>query len=196
MLVRSIRNDMNKYKYPRGSEWRKWDLHAHTPLDPEWISAPSLRTDAERRLFAEQYVEAAVGAELAVVAITDHNFCSNGDELLIPYLQKTADPFDLTILPGFEVTVSDCGGTHVLVIFSEDSSLVTIDEVVSQLFHPGAPRFRGRDVLPSTRKIEELNEILRQSKLGYLIVFAHADRENGVLGHRGSDLRAQLWKEP
>jgi len=187
---------MNKYKYPRGSEWRKWDLHAHTALDSEWISPPLLRTDAERRLFAEQYVEAAVGAELAVVAITDHNFCDNPEELLIPYLQEVAVPYNLTILPGFEVTVSDCGGTHVLVIFSEDSSLVTINEVMSQLFPPGSPRFRGRDILPSARRIEELNEILGRSKLGYLIVFAHADRENGVLNHRGSDLRAQLWKQP
>jgi len=28
LLISTIRNDMNKYKYPRGSEWRKWDLHA------------------------------------------------------------------------------------------------------------------------------------------------------------------------
>jgi len=112
---------MNKHRFPRGSVWRKWDLHAHTPLDPEWISAPSLRTDTERTLFGKKYVEAAIGAELSVVAITDHNFCSTRDELLIPYIQEAARPFDLTILPGFEVTVADCGGTHVLVIFSEVS---------------------------------------------------------------------------
>lgn len=23
---------MNIYDYPRGSEWRKWDLHVHTPI--------------------------------------------------------------------------------------------------------------------------------------------------------------------
>jgi len=187
---------MDKYNYPRGSEWQKWDLHAHTPLDHDWISTPLLRTDAERRQFAEQYVEAAIGAELAVVAITDHNFCENTEELLIPYLREAAIPLNLTILPGFEVTVSDCGGTHVLVIFSEDSSLSTINEVVSQLFPPGSPRFRGRDVLPSTRGIEKLHDILRESKLGYLIVFAHADRENGVLHHHGGVLRAQLWNQP
>ena len=22
---------MNLHKYPRGSEWRKWDLHVHSP---------------------------------------------------------------------------------------------------------------------------------------------------------------------
>lgn len=187
---------MNDFLFPRGSEWRKWDLHAHTPLDPEWIARPSLRTEGERRLFAAQYVEAAINAELAVIAITDHNFCSHRDELIIPYLQEYAFPHGLTILPGFEVTVSDCGGTHVLVIFSEDSPLITIDEIVSQLFPPGTARFQGNNILPSEYGIEQLNRILYQSGLNYLIIFAHADRANGVLNHRGGDLRARLWQQP
>lgn len=184
------------YIHHRGSEWRKWDLHAHTPLDTEWINRPPLRTESDRKLFAEQYVETATTAGLAVVAITDHNFCTHRDELLIPYIQQAATPVGLTVLPGFEITVSDCGGTHVLVIFSEVSSLDTIDDVVSQLFPPGSSRFHGNEVSPSTRNIEELNEILRQSGLIYLIAFAHADRENGALNHRGGALRSRLWKQP
>jgi len=187
---------MNDFLFPRGSEWRKWDLHAHTPLDSDWIARPPMQTDAERRLFAEQYVETAIRAELAVVAITDHNFCNHLDDLIIPYLQKAAAPAGLTILPGFEVTVSDCGGTHVLVIFSEDSSLITIDNIVSQLFPPGTARFQGNNVLPSGLGIEQLNKIVSQSGLNYLIAFAHADRENGVLTQRGGALRARLWQQP
>jgi Predicted metal-dependent phosphoesterases (PHP family) len=187
---------MTEYIHPRGSEWRKWDIHAHTPIDSEWISRPPLRNESERKLFAEQYVETATAAGLAVVAITDHNFCSNREELLIPYLQQAAIPHNLTVLPGFEVTVSDCGGTHVLVIFSEVSSLVTINDVMCQLFPPGTSRFREKAVLPTTRNIEELNDILRQSDLNYIIAFAHADRDNGVLNHRGSTLRSRLWKQP
>jgi predicted metal-dependent phosphoesterase TrpH len=145
---------MNDYTYPRGSEWRKWDLHSHTPLDREWINRPSLRTDSEKRLFAETYVEIATAAGLAVVAITDHNFCSDRDELLIPYVQRAAGSFDLTVLPGFEVTISDCGGTHVLVIFSEASSLDTIDDIMTQLFPPGTPRFHENEVYPSNRNIK------------------------------------------
>lgn len=186
---------MNNYEFPRGSEWHKWDLHAHTPLDSDWISRPSLSTNAERRQFAQQYVEAAIKAKLAVVAITDHNFCRSRNELLIPFIQEAASGSGLTILPGFEVTVSDCGGTHVLVIFSEDSSLDTIDHIVSQLFPPGAPRFLSSGVSPSAKGIEELNKILRQSRLNYLIVFAHADRENGVLQQQAGDLRAKLWQQ-
>jgi hypothetical protein len=187
---------MSDYIHHRGSEWRKWDLHAHTPLDTEWISRPPLRTESERKLFAEQYVKTATTAGLAVIAITDHNFCSNRDELLIPYVQQAATPLGLTVLPGFEVAVSDCGGTHVLVIFSELSSLDIIDEVMSQLFPPGTARFQGKEVLPSARGIEELHEILRQSGLSYLIAFAHADRENGALDQRGGALRSRLWKQP
>ena len=187
---------MNNYKFPRGSEWHKWDLHAHTPLDSNWLSRPSLSTDVEKRQFAQQYVEAAIRADLAVVAITDHNFCRSRNELLIPFIQRAASGSGLTILPGFEITVTDCGGTHVLVIFSEDSSLDTIDDIVSQLFDPGAPRFLKNGVSPSTKKIEELDGILRLSKLNYLVVFAHADRENGVLNQQPGSLRAKLWQQP
>lgn len=187
---------MTKYIHPRGSEWRKWDIHAHTPIDSEWISRPPLRNETERKFFAEQYVDAAIAAGLAVVAITDHNFCDNLEDLLIPYLQQAAIPHNLTVLPGFEVTVSDCGGTHILVIFSEMSSLETINDVMCQLFPPGTSRFRDKAVLPTTKNIEELNDILKQSRLNYIIAFAHADRDNGVLNHRGSALRSRLWKQP
>jgi len=187
---------MNNYKFPRGSEWHKWDLHAHTPLDSDWLSRPSLSTDVEKRQFAQQYVAAAIRAELAVVAITDHNFCRSRNELLIPSIQKEARDSGLEILPGFEITVSDCGGTHILVIFSEDSPLDTIDHIVSQLFPPGAPRFLKNGVAPSAKDIEELNDILKRSNLNYLLVFAHADRENGVLNQPPSNLRAKLWQQP
>jgi hypothetical protein len=184
---------MDNYRFPRGSEWHKWDLHAHTPLDSDWLPRPSLSTVAEKQQFAQQYVEAAVRAGLAVVAITDHNFCRSPEELLIPYIQEAATHSGLTILPGFEVAVSDCGGTHVLVIFSEDSSLGTIDRIVSQLFPPGKERFKGSDVSSSEIGIVQLDEVLKQSKLKYLLVFAHADREDGVLSQKSS-LRSELWK--
>lgn len=171
-------------------------MHAHTPLDHEWIAAPSLLTETEKESFAESYVRAAVDAELAVVAITDHNFCREPRELLIPYIQKAAQNSNLNILPGFEITVSDCGGTHVLVVFSEKSPLKTIDELVSQLFPPGTSRFRGNDVQPTRRNINDLNQILKESQLENLMMFAHADREDGVLNHRGGTTRAVLWNLP
>lgn len=183
-------------EYPAGSAWRKWDLHAHTALDYEWTSRPDLESAAAKRAFAHEYVAAALECSLAVVAITDHNFCECPEQLLIPDIQSEAAGTTLVILPGFEVTVSDCGGTHLLVVFSEDTGLLVIDDVVKQLFPPGKERFRNGAVMPSEQSADALCRMLRNSNLRHLVSFAHADRENGVLHHRGGDLRARLWQCP
>ena len=182
--------------YPSGSIWRKWDLHAHTALDHEWIDRPDLTSSISKQEYAKEYVEVALDQSLAVIAITDHNFCNSTDELLIPYIQEQADRNSLTILPGFEVTISDCGGTHLLVVFSEDTDLQSIDDVVGQLFPPGTERFRQGGVMPSNKSTNELCQILSDSNLRHLVIFAHADRENGVLNQRGGGLRARLWQCP
>lgn len=184
------------FRYPAGSSWRKWDLHAHTPLDHEWINRPDLSTESAKDAFAREYVRAALECGLAVVAITDHNFCDHPSDLLIPYIQKEAASTPLVILPGFEVTISDCGGTHLLVIFAEDTPLSTIDDIVKQLFPPGRERFRNASVMPSDQSAETLFGILRKSNLPHLVLFAHADSVNGVLNQRGGDLRARLWQCP
>jgi predicted metal-dependent phosphoesterase TrpH len=67
----------------RGSEWRRWDLHCHTPLDHEWINKPTLNTNSEKQAFAKEYIDFAIKQDLSVIAITDHNFCSSIDDLLI-----------------------------------------------------------------------------------------------------------------
>lgn len=182
--------------FAMGSVWRKWDLHAHTSIDHEWIGRPDLSTEASRESFAGEYVDSAIRQGLAVIAITDHNFCDQFNNLLIPYIQREATRRELVVLPGFEVTTSDCGGTHLLVVFSEDTNLLTIDDLVKQLFPPGTERFRNHTVLPSSKTAADLHQILLASKQRHLIIFAHADRENGVLYHRGSTIRARLWKSP
>ena len=96
----------------RGSEWRKWDLHCHTPVDHEWINKPNLNTKEEKESFAKEYISFAKTQNLSVIAITDHNFCSSMDNLLIPYIQKEAKENSITILPGFEITAKDGEWIH------------------------------------------------------------------------------------
>jgi hypothetical protein len=33
-MAKMIRSNMAETLFPRGSEWRKWDLHIHTPSSP------------------------------------------------------------------------------------------------------------------------------------------------------------------
>lgn len=51
---------MTTNKYPRGSEWRKWDLHVHTPAS-DGTGTP------------EEIVNKAIEQGLSVIAITDHH---------------------------------------------------------------------------------------------------------------------------
>jgi predicted metal-dependent phosphoesterase TrpH len=55
-------------EYPRGSEWRKWDLHIHS------TASDGTATPAE-------IIEEAKSKGLSVIALTDHHSVSNIDEI-------------------------------------------------------------------------------------------------------------------
>lgn len=169
--------------FERGSEWRKWDLHAHTALDYDWINKPKIISLQEKQQFAKDYIAFAVSQTLSVVAITDHNFCNDLNESLIPHIQDEAKHNNITILPGFEITAKDGSGIHLLVIFSEDTSLQIIHDIVKQCFPVGSTLVQ-QNVPVSTKSIDELKVLLDESKQKYNIIFAHADSTNGVLDSR------------
>ncbi|MFI3213010.1 MAG: PHP domain-containing protein [Eubacteriales bacterium] len=54
-------------QYPRGSEWRKWDLHMHS-------------TASDGTATPQQIIEQAKAKGLSVIAITDHHTAKNIDE--------------------------------------------------------------------------------------------------------------------
>lgn len=185
-------------KYPKGSEWRKWDLHTHTPLDVEWLDNVHLETEEDKKKFAKKYIDFAIQQELSVIAITDHNFCDTLSQLLIPYIQEEAKVRNIKILPGFEITANEGSGVHFLVVFPENTELSTIKSIVDQLFNPGAQKISANVVPHSTKSIDEIKKIIDSSSLDSVIIFAHADRDKGALhsdtirGH----YRIDLWKKP
>jgi ABC-type cobalamin/Fe3+-siderophores transport system ATPase subunit len=176
----------------RGSIWRKWDLHAHTPIDPEWINKPKLDTEEEKKKFVEDYIKFAKQQELEVIAITDHNFCSD----LIFYIEKEAEANNIVILPGFEVTAKDGSGIHLLIIFPEKTGLDKIEGVISQLFAPNQERIKADGtVVCSNKTIDEIKDIINEAKLQSLFIFAHADGDNGILNRTtiNGERRMQEW---
>lgn len=70
--------------FPRGSEWRKWDLHVHTPAS-DGTGTP------------EEIVAKAVAENLSVIAITDHHSVAFIDEV-----KNAAKGKPLTVLSGVE----------------------------------------------------------------------------------------------
>jgi predicted ATPase len=103
---------MNKV-YTRGSEWRKWDLHFHTPSSYDYM---------DMSVTNEDIINGLIANDISAVAITDHHTI---DVERIKALQKLSEDKDLTILPGVEF-LSDARGNepiHFIGVFDEDSNI-------------------------------------------------------------------------
>lgn len=103
----------------RGSLWRTWDLHFHTPRSYDYKKKSVTNTEI---------IKGLKSANISAVAVTDHHVI---DVQLIKDLQNLASN-ELTILPGIELR-TELGGkekVHLIGIFSEDSDL---DEIWTKL---------------------------------------------------------------
>ena len=76
--------------WPRGSLWRKWDLHFHTPASFDY---------SDKSLTDEAIVPALKAAGISAVAITDHHTI---DTCRIRQLQVLGGN-ELTVFPGVEL---------------------------------------------------------------------------------------------
>lgn len=107
---------LNTYSNNRGSEWRLWDLHLHTPSSYDY---------KDKSITNQQLIEALRDAGISVVAITDHHTI---DINRIRQLQELGNENKITVLPGIEFC-SELGGSesvHFIGIFSESADLDTI----------------------------------------------------------------------
>jgi ABC-type histidine transport system ATPase subunit len=95
-------------KYPRGSEWRKWDLHFHTPSSFDY---------KDKSVNDKQIIDSLKANDISVVAITDHHII---DVERIWTLHKLGLEKGITILAGIEF-LSDTRGKdpiHFIGIFN------------------------------------------------------------------------------
>lgn len=92
-------------KFPRGSEWRKWDLHIHTPASFHWngqrfnsdFSAP------ENIALVDEMISALNAAEPAVFAIMDYWTFDGWFALKRRLAQPDAPKLEKTVFPGIEL---------------------------------------------------------------------------------------------
>ncbi|SFF21495.1 hypothetical protein SAMN04488523_13110 [Sulfitobacter brevis] len=112
---------MKADKYPRGSEWRVWDLHIHTPASFHWNGQRFGNNKTQNIPLVDQMIEALNAAEPAAFAIMDY-WTFEGWFMLQDRL-KDADAPELTktVFPGIELRI--CTPTEVRlnahVIFSD-----------------------------------------------------------------------------
>lgn len=84
-------------QYKKGSEWRKWDLHFHTPSSYDY---------KDRSVTNEDIINTLSDNNISVVAITDHHVIDNDR---ITKLQGLGEEKGITVLPGIEF-LSDARG--------------------------------------------------------------------------------------
>src|SRR3990167_2826699 len=82
----------------RGSEWRKWDLHFHTPSSYDYN---------DKSVTNDDIITALKKADISVVVVTDHHYI---DVSKIKNLKSLAKN-DIVILPGIEFC-SDARGSE------------------------------------------------------------------------------------
>ena len=148
--------------YQRGSEWRKWDLHFHTPSSYDY---------KDKSIINENIIQVLKDNNISVAAITDHHKI---DIERIKQLRKLAGD-DLTILAGIELR-SELGGSesiHFIGIFPEDSDLANIWTILQAPLLKNNPKMNNDETYCD---LKETAQIIRNDLKG--IVSIHAGKKS------------------
>ncbi len=95
---------MTKPKYPRGAEWRKWDLHIHTPASFQWDNPKSsVSPETDDTNLIDKMIDALNKAEPDVFAIMDYWTFDGYFALRNRLRQKGAPKLEKTVFPGIEL---------------------------------------------------------------------------------------------
>lgn len=123
--------------YPRGSEWRQWDLHVHSPASFHWQGEKFSSTRDKPRDLAlvDEMIGALNAAEPAVFALMDY-FCFDGWFALKRRLAQPDTPL-LTkmIFPGIELRLAAPmrARLNAHVIFSDQTTDQHLRDFLSRL---------------------------------------------------------------
>lgn len=91
---------------PRGSIWRKWDLHVHTPASFHWNGGKPFRdmTTEEKVASLDQIIERMRESDVAAFGIMDY-WTFDGYWAVRDHLASQQQPLDKAVFPGMEVRV-------------------------------------------------------------------------------------------
>lgn len=154
-------------KYAKGSIWRKWDLHFHTPSSPDYINGSVTNEDIITILKEN---------EISLVAITDHHTINVEG---IKELKKLAKN-EITILPGVEFC-SELGGSesvHFIGIFPEDSNYENIWLKIQGQLYLSPEDIKKRGIESIYCDLKDTSKLIHE--LGGVVTI-HAGRKSNTL---------------
>lgn len=143
-----------------GLQFRKLDLHVHTPAS---------KCFADKSVTDKEIIDAAISRGLSGIAVTDHNTCSRVDGVM-----GAAKGTGLTVFPGVEISVT--GGIHVVAILDVDKTSADINNLLGALGI--VPEQQGKPEALCTKSVEEVLRIIHGR--GALPILAHIDDVRGA----------------
>jgi len=183
-------------KFPKGSEWFKWDLHCHTPDDKSWLKKPN--NEEEKQKFIKEYIKKAKEADLKVLAITNHFEYKNITDGYFSEIMEEGRKQGITVLPGVEITASEGSGIHILVIFPEEIDLNIIDSLMIKVYPIKGKYEKTTEGIPicGYNILQIYNEFNKALDGRFIFIFAHVNTSNGVISSSTITgvTRVQAWK--
>ncbi len=178
-------------------QWRRMDLHLHTPASNDYQEPHVSYLDILRQ---------AAARGLDIIAITDHNTVAGyaamqkeveqllwleGRGRIDPAEQRLLDEYrrvlgKLLVLPGFEFTATF--GFHILGIFPPETPVSYLEHLLLTLRVPPAALRVGNQMVGATSDVLTAYHVINEA--GGLVIAAHANSGNGVM-LRGLDFGGQ-----
>jgi ABC-type Mn2+/Zn2+ transport system ATPase subunit len=167
--------------YPKGSEWRKWDLHVHTPKSI--IQGYGGDNTAAWDAFIQKI--ASLPAEVKVIVITDYLFC-DGYEYILTRRSEISN-IEL-IIPNIEFRLNTFSGTennsqrHNFHVLFDPS--VSVSDISEQFLNCLSSGYKVEDKsewqqTPTRRSLAELGKQMKAAAPAGNTVHAKSDIEVG-----------------
>ncbi|MCA9917266.1 MAG: putative DNA binding domain-containing protein [Anaerolineales bacterium] len=198
-------NTRSRRRKPRGKptgssasrQWRRMDLHLHTPGSSDYQESSVSYLDILRQ---------AEIRGLDIIAFTDHNtvagFAAMQKEVerllwleelgrLDPEEKRRLDEYrrlleKILVLPGFEFTATF--GFHILGIFPQDTPISFLEHLLLTLRVPLESLRKGSATVGATADVLTAYRVINEA--GGIVIAAHANSSNGV-AMRGLDFGGQ-----
>ncbi|MEX8505137.1 TrlF family AAA-like ATPase [Leptothrix ochracea] len=187
---------MSKRDIARGSVWRQWDLHVHTPASFHWkgkkfdgdLSSP------ENRALIDEMIAAMNAAEPAVFAIMDYWTFDGWFALKHRLAEPGAPALKKTVFPGIELRLSapTSKRLNAHVVFSEDTPNHYLREFLTDL------KLERTDRAVSKETLIELARITAEDMLtikGHKKNSVDSDAAEALLaGYKLAEVKADSYK--
>lgn len=165
----------------RGLNFKKLDLHIHTPASHDFIGDVS----------PEEIIAEAKRKGLDGIAITDHN-CADW----IDKVKKASIGQNITVFPGVEISCNGGKfGIHLIALFDPTKNGDHVRGLLSKLgITPGNQGKKEAIVHEFT--IEKVIETVQSPDWDGLAILAHANSDKGVLNDMQGEQRTKIIQHP